>query len=288
MGWFWWADKLENIHLVQADSWQQVSGKWPASVSIEGPFTSNHAAQVWHSDNPGWPFTPGGPIGGGPGSGGGGGGGGPGPVGGGGGGGGGTPEPRFDSSKFISIIQGAIGDPYAWGGTTPAGFDCSGLVWWGLTTLGYHGVPRTSEEQWAWVKKIGQADLRAGDLIFENFPGEASPGHVLIYAGGGKAIQAASPGTLVAEAAWSPQTAGGTVVGYGRIPELSFTGGGNGTGSFLGLGWPSGLTTAFDDLDKILKAAFWLLQPSNWVRITAGAFAVIFLVAGLLFLMKAA
>jgi hypothetical protein len=55
MTWFWWADKFGAIHLVQANSWQEVAQKWPASVSIEGPFNSSHAAQVWHSDNPGWP-----------------------------------------------------------------------------------------------------------------------------------------------------------------------------------------------------------------------------------------
>ncbi|HWN00225.1 MAG TPA: hypothetical protein VNO54_24520, partial [Streptosporangiaceae bacterium] len=103
-GWYWWADKLNAIHLVKADSWQQVSARWPASINIQGPFTSQHLAQVWHSDHPWWPDTRSvGPPGGGgtPG-------GGPPPP----GGGSGTAEPKFDPSKFLNIIHGAIGDPY--------------------------------------------------------------------------------------------------------------------------------------------------------------------------------
>jgi cell wall-associated NlpC family hydrolase len=71
-----------------------------------------------------------------------------------------------EASKFL-------GTPYIWGGATPKGFDCSGLVQYALERLGLRNVPRTSEAQWAWVKRISRSQLRPGDLIFEQWPGEA-------------------------------------------------------------------------------------------------------------------
>jgi hypothetical protein len=151
----------------------------------------------------------------------GGGGSGPGSGGGGPTGGGG----KFSGTRFVSLIKSAIGTPYLWAGTNPfkGGADCSGLVYWGLLKSGYPAgtTPRTSEDMWKWVRKISYRDLRPGDLIFMNFPGEVSPGHVMVYVGNGRVIQDSSPGTTVSESKWTPATSGGTVVGYGRVPELT-------------------------------------------------------------------
>jgi hypothetical protein len=130
-----------------------------------------------------------------------------------------------------------LGTPYVWGGDAPGGFDCSGLVQYCLEQVGLKNVPRTSEEQWAWVQKISYSQLKPGDLIFEQWPGdESSPGHVVIYAGNGQIVQAPETGEDVEQVAFSPSlvaSQGGTIVGYGRPPGLGsadYTGSGS-TGS---------------------------------------------------------
>ena len=126
-------------------------------------------------------------------------------------------------AAFVALAATFLGTPYQWGGDSPTGFDCSGLVYYTLGKLGI-SAPRTSEAQWAWVQHIPQSELQPGDLVFENWPGEASPGHVAIYAGNNQIIEAPAPGQDVHRVAWTPgdiTASGGTVVGYGRIPGLS-------------------------------------------------------------------
>ena len=51
---------------------------------------------------------------------------------------------------------------------------------------------------------------------------------------------------------------------------------------------PSQVTTFFDDLGKLARAAMWLADPANWVRIVAGVLGFVFLGAGLIVMGKAA
>ena len=130
-------------------------------------------------------------------------------------------------TAFLDLVEGQIGTPYVWGGDAPGGFDCSGLVYWAAHALGIKDFPRTSEEQWAAVDRIKADQLQPGDLIFMNFPGEAAPGHVVIYRGGDSIVQAPSTGQLVQEDSYTSGTAqqwGATIVGYGRIPGLDYAG----------------------------------------------------------------
>lgn len=179
------------------------------------------------------------------------------------------------------------GYPYIYGDAGPSAFDCSGLVQYTLSQLGMKGVPRTSEAQWGWVRKITRAQLQPGDLIFEQWPGDNSPpGHVVIYAGNGKVIEAPHAGAKVQVRSWSPDET--TIVGYGRPPGLAAAAGASGSsgllGSLLSLALPDSVTRMFGQAEQLAQAAMWLFNPENWARIIAGAFGFVLLAFGLGFL----
>lgn len=83
------------------------------------------------------------------------------------------------------------GVPYLWGGTTPAGFDCSGFVQYVFRAFGV-GLPRTTWGQLATGRAVAAGNLRPGDAVF-TYGGE----HVGIYVGGGSFVDANHPGGSV-------------------------------------------------------------------------------------------
>ncbi|MBC5824632.1 MAG: C40 family peptidase [Candidatus Eremiobacteraeota bacterium] len=93
----------------------------------------------------------------------------------------------------ISITKTAlryIGVPYAWGGTSLAGVDCSGFV---QTVFYQHGIflPRTADAQFSVGTRVASSSLRSGDLVFfETYTAGAS--HVGIYLGQGRFVHASS------------------------------------------------------------------------------------------------
>lgn len=88
-----------------------------------------------------------------------------------------------------------LGRPYQWGGESPEGFDCSGLVQYVYTSLGVQ-MPRTSYEQFDVGTPISWDDLRPGDLVFFTTD-EPGASHVAIYIGNGLIVQALNPDTGV-------------------------------------------------------------------------------------------
>ena len=98
------------------------------------------------------------------------------------------------SSSLISNAAQFIGVPYVWGGSTPSGFDCSGLVAYAANMAGI-SLPRTAKEQSQVGSYVSVSDLQAGDLVF--WGGVGSAYHVGIYIGGGQYIHAPKPGENV-------------------------------------------------------------------------------------------
>jgi cell wall-associated NlpC family hydrolase len=98
----------------------------------------------------------------------------------------------------VSAIRGYLGTPYVWGGESPKGFDCSGLLQY---VWGQQGVqiPRTSQEQWQHGQGVNSSQLRPGDAVF--FVGsdgtKSAPGHVGMYIGNGKYVEAPHTGDVV-------------------------------------------------------------------------------------------
>jgi hypothetical protein len=125
------------------------------------------------------------------------------------------PAPTTDAQKIINAAYSQIGVPYVWGGETPGvGFDCSGLAQWSYAQAGL-SLPRTSEEQWAAMTHISQAQAVPGDLVFFDTPGDsqAAPNHVGIYLGDGLMIDAPYPGTTVRK----DSIGSDTLYGFGHV-----------------------------------------------------------------------
>jgi cell wall-associated NlpC family hydrolase len=102
-------------------------------------------------------------------------------------------------SDVVAEAERFEGTPYVWGGTSPSGFDCSGLVQYAYGQLGV-SLPRTSEEQAGVGTAVASLSAaQPGDLVF--FAGSdgtaSSPGHVGIYVGNGQMIDAPHTGTSV-------------------------------------------------------------------------------------------
>lgn len=110
------------------------------------------------------------------------------------------PSPR---PQALAVARRYVGvTPYVWGGTTPAGFDCSGLVLYSYREIGVN-LPRTSRMQFtvgAYIPPERLDLLAPGDLVF--FGRDGDPGrvhHVAIYSGNGNMVHAPQTGMLVSE-----------------------------------------------------------------------------------------
>lgn len=95
------------------------------------------------------------------------------------------------------IALSQVGMPYRYGGTSPGGFDCSGLIYYSYRKAG-RSVPRTTSQLWASVTPVERRDLRAGDVLFFNIDGKMS--HVGLYVGGSRFVHAPSSGKTVSVA----------------------------------------------------------------------------------------
>lgn len=98
--------------------------------------------------------------------------------------------------QMVAYAARFLGVPYVYGGTTPQGFDCSGLVQFVADNFGIK-LPRTSQEQALSGVNVPRDQLQPGDLILYNEPGEGPNSHIAIYAGSGQEIEAPKPGESV-------------------------------------------------------------------------------------------
>jgi len=120
------------------------------------------------------------------------------------------PAPPPTHSSVVSIAMHYLGTPYVWGGASPSGFDCSGLVMYVFAQVGV-SLPHSSYAQYGMGSPVSRDQLQPGDLVF--FDGL---GHVGIYVGGGSFIHAPHTGDVVRISSLSGWYAS-TYVGARRI-----------------------------------------------------------------------
>jgi cell wall-associated NlpC family hydrolase len=117
------------------------------------------------------------------------------------------------ADDVVDVALAQVGDGYAWGGSGPDAFDCSGLTAFAFATAGVT-LPHTSQGQAALGRRVARGDIRPGDLVFFSTAG-AGPSHVGIATGRTTAVSATNAGVLehaIDDAYW-----GGHYVGARRL-----------------------------------------------------------------------
>lgn len=104
-------------------------------------------------------------------------------------------------SRLQNLITPLVGTPYKTGGTSPAGFDCSGFT---VYVLGQMGVklPRVSEDQFEVGTEVARDQLQPGDLLFFDSYGSGKITHVSIYLGNNRIAHSAATKVEVEDVTW--------------------------------------------------------------------------------------
>jgi cell wall-associated NlpC family hydrolase len=102
-----------------------------------------------------------------------------------------APNGSAKATAIIATAKKYIGVPYVWGGSTPSGFDCSGLVQY---VFKQHGITlnRTTKTQYQHGTFVAKINLQPGDLVFFQNTYTTGISHVGIYIGSGEFIHASS------------------------------------------------------------------------------------------------
>lgn len=93
--------------------------------------------------------------------------------------------------RILDIARQNLGVPYSYGGTSPAGFDCSGFVQYVFKQCGYQ-LPRTAAAQYQQGVAVSKSDLMIGDIVVFACNGGGID-HSGIYAGDNRFIHSSSP-----------------------------------------------------------------------------------------------
>ena len=98
-------------------------------------------------------------------------------------------ENQSAAQQIVSAAYSFLGIPYVWGGTTTAGFDCSGMVQAAHAAAGI-SIPRVSWDQGTAGVEVSASEALPGDIVYYGW-------HVGIYIGNGQMIHAPEEGDVV-------------------------------------------------------------------------------------------
>ena len=107
--------------------------------------------------------------------------------------------PHAALGERTAVVRAAVaqvGAPYRWGGDSPRGFDCSGLVLYSYRGLGLTDLPHSAEELERLATRVPLSRLEPADLLFFRLAGPKTS-HVAIYVGDGEFVHAPSGGKSV-------------------------------------------------------------------------------------------
>jgi cell wall-associated NlpC family hydrolase len=111
----------------------------------------------------------------------------------------------------VGVAMQYLGVPYVYGGASPSGFDCSGLIMYAYAQVGV-SLPHHAASQYGMGSPVSRDQLAAGDLVFFN-----GLGHAGIYIGGGQFIHAPHTGDVVKISSLSDSWYASTYVGARRL-----------------------------------------------------------------------
>ena len=116
--------------------------------------------------------------------------------------------------QAAAVALEQVGVPYRYGGSSPSGFDCSGLVQYAYSRAGV-SVPRTTRQLWGAANPVEQRDLKAGDLLFFSIEGKMS--HVGMYLGERRFVHAPQSGRSVSVASMDAPFYKAALIRAGRL-----------------------------------------------------------------------
>jgi cell wall-associated NlpC family hydrolase len=118
-----------------------------------------------------------------------------------------APASRLGGAAVGVALQ-YLGVPYVWGGMSPSGFDCSGLVAYAYAQVGV-SLPHHAASMFGYGVPVSYDQLQPGDLVFAN-----GLGHMGMYIGSGQYVHAPHTGDVVRIASMSSR---GDWVGFRRV-----------------------------------------------------------------------
>ncbi len=120
-----------------------------------------------------------------------------------------TSSSNSNLSKVVSIALSQQGVPYVFGGSTPSGFDCSGLIYYAYRNAGI-SVPRTNAAGF-YSMSSATSSPKVGDLVFFKNTYKSGISHIGLYMGNGKFVSASGTKVQVSsvnESYWKSHFAG--------------------------------------------------------------------------------
>ncbi|MET0068526.1 MAG: C40 family peptidase [Candidatus Thiodiazotropha sp.] len=125
------------------------------------------------------------------------------------------PVKAGEGHPAVAIAENLRGRPYLYGGVTPAGFDCSGLVHYAYLKAGV-SIPRTTRDQYRISRRLPMEQAKPGDLLFFRIDSRKLS-HVGLYTGDDRFIHASTKQNRVAVSSLNDPYWRKRLIGVGRI-----------------------------------------------------------------------
>jgi murein DD-endopeptidase len=129
-----------------------------------------------------------------------------------------TALPRVDRGRIVTAALAQVGAPYRYGGTSPTGFDCSGLVVYSFSYAGLSGLPHSASALEERARSVEIGAVRPGDLLFFRLGGLKTR-HVAIVTGPRSFVHAPSSGNSVERVDFDHPYWGKLIRRAGRLVE---------------------------------------------------------------------